>query len=406
VKFKIRFADQIVGVLVLVALAAIVLVIFLLGSKQRWFVKDPAYKTYFLSASGLSENMSVLYKGFVIGNVKTFRLTEDNEVEVLFSIHKDYADRVKSGSLVDLNVSPIGLGNQFLFYPGIGDEMVAEGTYIPTVNSAQGQTFVHLGLSSVPMKNDSISNILSQVDTLTKTLNVTLQDVQTALEGTDSTTLGRSLKGIENVIVGLDGELNQSVNELPALLVNLQTLTAELNVTLQIVNGALTGVETTTLGRALGSVDTALAGLAPKLGPIADNANSLIAQINTELPTTMENANGVLKELPATLNEVQALLAKLNEPDGLVASALDVNGPIYTGLTSAIASINGILKDVNTATDTLSSQTPAMLMELRSLLKKVDDILVSVQNNPIFKNGIPDQVQIQSTGMNPRDVTF
>jgi phospholipid/cholesterol/gamma-HCH transport system substrate-binding protein len=406
VKFKIRFAEQIVGVFIIAALAVIVLVIFLLGSKQRWFIKDAVFKTYFLSASGLGENMSVLYKGFTIGNVKTFRLTEDNEVEVSFSIYKEYVSRVKEGSLVDLNVSPIGLGNQFLFYPGVGEELVVEGAYIPTVSSAQGQTLIQLGLASVPSKNDSISNILSQVDALTQTLNDTLQDVQTALKGTDATTLGRSLKGVENIIVGLDGQLNKVVDELPALLANIQTLTAELETTLQVVNGALAGTETTALGRVVGSVDIALAGLAPKLGPIADNANALIGQINRELPTTLENVNGVLKELPAVLVEVQSLLAKLNEPDGLVASALDVNGPIYTGLTSAIASINGILKDIDTTTDTLPSQVPAMLMELHSLLRKVDDILVSVQNNPIFKNGIPDQVQIQSTGTNPRGVTF
>jgi phospholipid/cholesterol/gamma-HCH transport system substrate-binding protein len=406
VKLRIRFADQIVGVLIIIAFSAIVLVIFLLGSKQRWFVDDPVFKTYFLTASGLGENMSVLYKGFIIGNVKTFKLNEDNEVEVVFSIHKEYMDRVREGSLVDLNVSPIGLGNQFLFYPGLGEEAVAEGAYIPTANSAQGQMLVQLGLSSIPIKNDSISNILSQVDTLTKTLNVTLQDVQNALEGTDATTLGRSLQGVENVIVGLDGQLNQVIDELPALIANLQTLTAELDVTLQIVNGALAGTDATVLGRALGSVDTALAELAPKLGTIVGNVNSLIAQINKELPATMENANGVLKELPATLTEVQSLLNKLNAPDGLVASALDVNGPVYTGLTSAIASINGILKDIDTTTNVLPAQVPAMLMELRSLLKKVDDVLISVQNNPIFKNGIPDQAQIQSTGMNSRGVSF
>ncbi|MDR0410819.1 MAG: MlaD family protein [Treponema sp.] len=405
-KFRIRFADQIVGVLIIIALSVLVFVIFLLGSKQRWFANDPVFKTYFLSASGLSENMSVLYKGFVIGNVKTFKLTEYNEVEVVFSIHKEYMDRVKEGSLVDLNISPIGLGNQFLFYPGLGEEPIVEGAYIPTVSSAQGQTLVQLGLSSVTARDDSISNILSQVDSLTKTLNDTLQDVQQALRGTDATTLGRSLKGVENVIVGLDGQLNQVVDELPVLLVNLQTLIAELDMTIQIVNGALAGTNATALGRTLGSVDTALAGLAPQLGPIADNANSLIAQINKELPETMENVNGVLKELPAALTEVQSLLAKLNEPNGLVASALDVNGPVYTGLTSAIASINDILKNIDTAISALPAQVPAMLMELRSLLKKVDDVLVSVQNNPIFKNGIPDQVQIQSTGMNPREVTF
>jgi phospholipid/cholesterol/gamma-HCH transport system substrate-binding protein len=347
-RFRIRFADQIVGVFIIVALAAIIFVVFMLGSKQRWFVKDPTFKTYFQSGAGLGENMAVIYKGFTIGNIKSFKLTEDDEVEVVFSIYNEYDSRVREGSLVDLNVSPIGLGNQFLFYPGLGEEVVAEGAYIPTVSSPQGQTFIQLNISSVPAKNDSISNILSQVDTLTRELNVVLTEVEKAVVGTDTSSLGRTLGGVETLITGLPGTIDTTL-------------------------GTVTGV---------------------------------ITVLQSELTKLLADVQPLLAGVQPILSDVNALTSKLNEPDGLVYSALDTEGPVYTSLVSALDSVTGILKDLDSTTDLLPAQIPGLLLDVRSALKMVNDLLVSLENNPLLKKGIPTQVQTQSSGTNPRDVGF
>ena len=101
-RFRVRFADQIVGILAVAALLGVIVVIFALGSNQRWFARDYRYKAYFESAIGLSANMPVLYKGFTIGNVKNIHLTESDTVEVTIAIFDNYADRVREGSLVAL----------------------------------------------------------------------------------------------------------------------------------------------------------------------------------------------------------------------------------------------------------------------------------------------------------------
>jgi phospholipid/cholesterol/gamma-HCH transport system substrate-binding protein len=345
VKFRIRFADQVVGIFIIVAVLALIFVIVMLGSKQRWFVKDPVYKTYFSSGNGLGQNMAVVYKGFTIGNVKSFALKDDDEVEVLFSIRQEYADRVKEGSLVELNAGPIAvLGNSFAFYPGLGEELVEEGSYIPTVSSPQGQNYIQLKLTSVPEKNDSISNILFQVEDLTKNLNIVLVDVQNALEGTDATTLGRTLGGVETTIAGVSG--------LPA------------------------------------TVDTTLG-----------EVNAMLASLQIQI-------NDVLNGIQPILTDVNSLTGKLNEPDGLVYSALDTKGPIYTDLVKSLHSISGIIKNLDDTTRILPGQVPGLLMDVRTALKNVNDLLVSLENNPLLKNGIPSKVETQSSGTNPRDVEF
>ena len=69
-KFKIKFADQIVGALSITAIAAIIFFTFFIASTQKWFVKKHHFFTEISSANSVSEGMSLQYKGFAIGKVK------------------------------------------------------------------------------------------------------------------------------------------------------------------------------------------------------------------------------------------------------------------------------------------------------------------------------------------------
>jgi phospholipid/cholesterol/gamma-HCH transport system substrate-binding protein len=131
-KFSIRFADQIVGTLVVVALAILVVVIFMIGKTQRWFKQDLQYYTYVESATGLSKNMPITYKGFNIGYVKEFALADDIEknkkdvVRVDFIILDEQTERIKDGSLVEFKASPVPglLPSSFVLHPGKGENII------------------------------------------------------------------------------------------------------------------------------------------------------------------------------------------------------------------------------------------------------------------------------------------
>ncbi|MDR3170800.1 MAG: MlaD family protein [Treponema sp.] len=338
--FKIRFADQIVGTLIVFALVSLVFVVFMLGSKQRWFAKDYHYKTYFESATGLSGNMAVQYKGFTIGNITSFRLTEDDRVEVLFTIYDTYVDRVRQGSLVEINVSPIGLGNQFRFYPGLGQEGLAEGASIPTINSPEAKQLLQEGLAYLPRQDDSITLLLSRANTLLQDFDTLVLTVQDALKGTDTTVLGRTLGGVEATVAGVQ---------------------------------SLPGTVNNTLDTVLGDVNTLVAELRP-----------IIADINT-------------------------LTNKVVEPEGLVSTVLDTEGAVYTNLEASLTSLSGILRNLEKTSTALPAQMPqiaGLIIDLRTALKTAEDVLVALTNNPLLKKGIPTQVQTQSNGTSPRDISF
>ncbi|HCC38010.1 MAG TPA: MCE family protein [Treponema sp.] len=303
-KFAIRFANQIIGALIILALGILVFVIFMLGSSQRWFSRDYQYKCYFNSASGLSPNMPVLYKGFTIGHVKSVGLAEDDRVEVNFTIFDTYNDRVKEGSLVEILVSPIGGlgGNQFMFYSGMGTELIAEGETIAVVGTDEAKRLTTLGLAAPPVRDDNLNNIMNQVNTLLATLNTTLSNVQEAFDGTNTTSLGRTMGQIETLTRDLPlsiektlGDLSEQIkpvladlNELSASLVNPQgTIMAVLDGNGQVYQSLLTS---------LGAVSGTLRNL-ENISAFIPSQLPQIAVLLSDLHTTLENAEDVLISL-------------------------------------------------------------------------------------------------------------
>jgi phospholipid/cholesterol/gamma-HCH transport system substrate-binding protein len=297
-KFSIRFADQIVGTLVILALAILVFVVFMLGRSQRWFVRDSLYKTYFTSASGLSNNMEIKYKGFTIGHVKNFFLTEDDTVEVTLSIYEEHSQRVREGSLVEVQVSPIGLGNSFVFYPGKGSELIPEGMEIPEINSAKGKMIIAAGMVDRPEASDSISSILSQVPVILGDLDALLKTIDVSLsgaEGADELTLGKTMFNLESTTSGLTALAQELSNQISPILDNLKVLTDELSDPSGTVMAVLSSEGS--LGSDLSSAIESLAGIIDNLEKSSEFIPAQLPQIGVmigDIGVMLRSAQDVL----------------------------------------------------------------------------------------------------------------
>ncbi|MDR2211868.1 MAG: MlaD family protein [Spirochaetaceae bacterium] len=299
-KFKIRFADQIVGVFIIIAILALIFVIFMLGKTQRWFSRNYFYKTFAVSAAGLNQNMPVTLKGIPIGNVKSFQLTGAGQVEVIFSIYDEYKDRVKTGSLVEILVSPINLGNQFIFYPGLGQTVLEEGTLVPMHNSPEAKEFLSRGLAYIPPHEDSIAALMGNAQ---------------------------------------------------AVLENLQQTTA-------MINAAFAGDELTALGQ--------------------------------------------------TIDNIREMTADLSSPRG-ITKLLSGEGAAISSLEASFVSLAGTLDHIEEATRYIPREMPQilnLLSKARTALQDAEDVLIALKNNPILRGGIPEHVEVDSSGTNPRNITF
>ncbi|MCL1927185.1 MAG: MlaD family protein [Treponema sp.] len=236
-KFKIRYAEQIVGLLIVIALLSLIFVVFMLGRTQRWFSRNYTYKAYASSASGLSSNLAVTCRGIVIGNVKSFVLTEDNRVEVIFTIQDEYNDRAKLGSLVEVMVSPIGFGSQFIFYPGNGDAL-EEGATVPMRDSLEGRVYIANGLAHIPPQEDAIADLLEKAMEIADGLTVRPNEKPTIA-------LGQIIANIEKLTANLAADMANPNGVRSIINGDAQTLNA-LEASLVALAGTLDNIEKTT----------------------------------------------------------------------------------------------------------------------------------------------------------------
>jgi phospholipid/cholesterol/gamma-HCH transport system substrate-binding protein len=315
-KFTIRYADRLVGLLIIFAVAAAAAVIILLGSGQRWFAKDYQFLTYFDSAAGLSKNMAVQYKGFTIGRIKSFDLTPDDRVEVHFYIFDTYISRVRQGSLVDVSISPVGLGNQFLFHAGLGSDQIEEGEVIPSVSSPAGQDALRRGLAFIPKQDDSISMIISQVNSVLANVDTLTGDLSGAFQGTGDTSLGRTMGSIEEAAQGLSeipGMLRGTVDELLRDLDRVLESTQPILANLRLVSEDLSDPDGT-VAQVLDSKGPVYANLVSTLESVSGAMESL-ERTAAYIPAQLPQITVMLTEVQGVLNSVEDVLtAVLNNP--------------------------------------------------------------------------------------------
>ncbi|OQA63567.1 MAG: mce related protein [Spirochaetes bacterium ADurb.Bin269] len=358
-KFKIRYADQIVGAFTILAFVALIAVIFLLGSKQRWFSRDYRFTALFDTATGLGNGMPLQYKGFTIGKIKTVALTDDDKVNIEFVIFDTYYSRAKEGSLVELIVNPIGLGNQFLFHPGNGTALIAEGSRIPRADTPEGKDMIAQGLVSVPKRDDTITNLIAQINPLLTNINDTLSQVSGAFSGSGKGPLADTMRGVGK--------------------------------TLTEVSGALDGTGSGPLARTLSDV------------------SSITGQVDTSLAVIL----GGVEEITATVNQItsnlEQLSSKLTDPANLVPTLIDADGTLFASIEASFNSVQGTLANVESSSLILKSQVPQiarLIEDLRLALVKGQDVLEALKNNPILKNGVPERIKTDSSGTNSRNIEF
>jgi len=346
-KFKIRFADQIVGFFIILSIVSLVFVVLMLGRSYRWFSRDSRYHTILYSAGGLSNNMPILYRGFTIGNVTSFFLNDNDDVEVIFLIFEEYNDRVRLGSMMMMIESPIGLGSSFHFHPGRG-AILPEDSFIPVAGSPQAQELIRRGLADEPRHEDSIGVIITRVNTTLADVNSILAHINEAIgSGSDETEIGR--------IIGSAATIMAEAEIIPAL------------------------------------IDESVRDLI-----------NILESFQRDLEPAMLSVNDILLG-------INNLVSELNDPDGLIMTVLDTEEAVYTNLVESLGSVRSILDNLDATIAFLPSQIPqiaAIIMDLGAIMSSVEDVLVALANNPLLRGGIPQRPDTQGSGISPRDLRF
>ena len=292
-KFKIRYADQIVGVFSLLAMAGLISLVFAIGSGQKWFVRKIKYYTMFETANGFSVGMPLTYKGFTLGKIKKITLEkESDKVRVDYYILGEFQDYVKEYTLVQLSASPIGMGAKFELLPGLGTKLIEENNEIPRIDSVDGISAIAMGKNIPETQTDSISLLMSQVSSLLDNVNELLELANAGISGDNTNYIGELLAALDGLLVQVnDGIAGYGENRIGSLLANAVEITGNLNKILAAL-GELNAI----IPKVLGS------DMAGELNGVLGGVNKLANGVTPQL-------NSLLKELDATLTELQDVLA-------------------------------------------------------------------------------------------------
>jgi phospholipid/cholesterol/gamma-HCH transport system substrate-binding protein len=363
-KFRIRYADRIVGAFVIVAAIALCGGIILVGANQRWFARDYRFATRFQSAAGVTPGTAILMKGFQVGKISRMKLNDQNEVDADFVIYDTFYPKAKENSILELVTSPIGLGTQLLFHPGKGEALIKEGSFVPLASSDEGKALIEDGLVDIPPKDDTITRLLAginplieDVDKTVVTVNRTLTEVNRALAGQSSGPAGRIVSGAADAIAGVDGLVGQLQGQVGALMKQVNELLAQAN------------------------------GLMGTVGKVADNAASMT--------DAMRDPTG--------------LVPKLLGAKGSIPEILDDKGVLFDRLAGTLAETEKTLRNVQGITQELRAQMPSIgvtIDEGRTAIKQAQDVLEGLKNNPLLRGGVPERREQQPLYQSLREGDF
>ena len=266
-KFKIKYADQIVGILSLIAIIALIFIIFLIGSTQKWFVPKHNYYTVISSAANISVGKSITYKGFEIGKIKNFSLNEDDKVIVNFYITDDYKSKIVQNSIIELLSSP--LGSSIVFYPGNNDMLLGDNSFIPERSSEEAKKLIAEKKVSVVEQTDSINTILAMATTLVGDIDTLVKQINIALEGNEDTPLTTTLVQLNAILTNINNLTSDPSGLVPKLLED-ENSQGSIASTLKELDGAMGDIN---------KITTAVDSNMPNISILISQTQTLIKQM-------------------------------------------------------------------------------------------------------------------------------
>ncbi len=291
-KFKIKYADQIVGILSLFAIIALIFIIFLIGSTQKWLVPKHNYYTVISSATNINAGKAITYKGFEIGKIRSFSLNDEDKVVVSFYITDDYRSKAVRNSIIEILTSP--LGSSVVFYPGNSNSYLEENAFVPERSSEEAKELIKNNLVSVVEQTDSINTILAMATNLVGDIDTLVQQLNIALEGKEDTPLTNTIKEINGILANLNEITANADGLVPRLLEDENAQGAIANTLLQL-NSTMGDINSITT-----SVDSNMPGI-----------SLLITQLQT-LVKQMQDVMEGLKNNPLLKNGISEKPEKEN----------------------------------------------------------------------------------------------
>ncbi|MGH9487124.1 MAG: MlaD family protein [Terriglobales bacterium] len=342
----VRWSQLKVGILVAIAAAVLIFVIFVLTGQSSWFTPRMTIYSYVPDAGGILSGAAVNLEGVVIGNVTKIHLAEhppnpNDPVEITMSVVKGHARWLRTNSVVALGTAgPLGQTLVNINAGTLASPPAVDGTVLP------GETST--GINQLLVSSHSV---LENANLLEQRIGQLLDQIQ---NGKGS--LGKLLYSSQ-----LYDRFNHTAQ-------NLETLTANLNAGKGTAGKLLTD-----------------ATLYNKLNTTLDNVNTLVAQI--------QHGNGTMAKLihdPSLYNHADQLITSLHQTTTRLNAGQGALGALLTNsntsarLKDALERLDVVLEQIQSGNGTVSKllKDPDLYNNLNHLSVEARTLIKAIRTNP------------------------
>jgi phospholipid/cholesterol/gamma-HCH transport system substrate-binding protein len=338
---EVQWSQLKVGVLVIVALAALTALIFLMsGSTGGIFAGKITLRSYFENAAGLKVGAPVNLEGVTIGTVKSIRISPERKltpVEVIMKVSNRYTSDVREDSRTNLDTigvlgdTVVNIDSKHAIGPRVKDNDELSTTESPNlsdvIKSSQGTI-------------EQVNTILAKIDSLVDSLNTGKGSVGQFIN--DPALYSKAVQTVDQ-LQKMSADLNAGKGSIGKLLKdetlynNLNDTTARLDhITTEIDNGQ------GTIGKLLKDKT-----LYNNLNETVTNANQLIAEINQGKGTL-----GMLAKDPKfeakfrdTVDKLDGIVDKINSGQGTIGQMV-VNPSLYNNANAMLTESRNLVTQV------------------------------------------------------------
>lgn len=287
--------EKLAGLFLLAGLAAGLVIAVVIGGGHDWFRTYSRYYAIFNNGYGLEPGVKVKFLRTDIGLVTRLELTDNNKVKVHLSIRADFADRLKTDSVANIN-SPTFIGSEFIdILPGSSKTArIPEGGQIPAEERKSLSEYVEdlrldIMLARVEDTMTNVASLTSQLQEPAGPLMGTMSDIRqiTSTVATGQGTLGRILRDDEAY-----GKISQSLTEVNALTGDLSDLSSRLARDIPPLVSRVGGK----IDQSLGDVNVVTGDLSDLSGRLTRDIPPIIGRVGT-ITTQVEQGIRHLPEI-------------------------------------------------------------------------------------------------------------
>lgn len=311
-----RYASEIVGTLVLVALIVFVLALFVGGRIDEWL--NPGLSVRIIMPSdglyGLSEGASAEILGSKAGQVRRIVIQPDESIYADVRINDSMADFVRRDSKVVIKKRFGVAGDSFLAITrGRGQPLdeeyaVLEARIDRAATESAGELLAQIKEKALPVIDDAASTI-NALAALTDGLQDPEGNLQQTLANLNAVT-GRLARG--------EGAVGRLLVE-DALIRELETLVAGLNHTLGGMGPVLDELQVTVrniavMSEAISAQSQAIPEVSKRMGSVLDSVDDILKDLKRttpELPRITRSMADTTENLPILLLQTQQTVSEL-----------------------------------------------------------------------------------------------